>query len=117
MTNLFRIPDFSPTEPELEERILSGSDGLRVMRIVSAGHSSPEGFWYDQEDDEWVTVLEGTGRILFDNGEEIVLTRGETLLIPRHARHRVTGTSAPCIWLAIFARNLASEARTPKVIY
>ena len=33
--------------------------GLRIERIVSQGQSSPEGFWYDQDEHEWVVVLEG----------------------------------------------------------
>ena len=28
----------------------------KIERIVSHAHASPSGFWYDQEDDEWVTV-------------------------------------------------------------
>lgn len=31
---------------------------FRMERIVSQGHASPEGFWYDQDQNEWVMVLE-----------------------------------------------------------
>ncbi len=38
---------------------------LRVERIVSIAQSSPEGFWYDQPEDEWVLEdmdgMDGTG--------------------------------------------------------
>lgn len=34
-------------------------ESVRVERIVSTGHASPEGFWYDQEEHEWVVLLTG----------------------------------------------------------
>jgi cupin 2 domain-containing protein len=49
-TNLFaNIPDELP-----EELIhtLINTQGLRIERIVSLGHKSPEGFWYDQDSHE-----------------------------------------------------------------
>ncbi|MCG8344743.1 MAG: hypothetical protein MI685_06225 [Chlorobiales bacterium] len=30
---------------------------VRIERIVSDGHSSPESGWYDQDESEWVIVL------------------------------------------------------------
>ena len=39
--------------------------GLTVERIVSHGHASPPGFWYDQPQAEWVLVLAGAARIAF----------------------------------------------------
>ena len=36
---------------------------LRIERIVSFGHSSPEGFWYDQDQHEWVLPLKGAARL------------------------------------------------------
>lgn len=107
MENIFCIPGaVTATSPELEQRLLAGSGAMRVERILSMGHTTPEGFWYDQEEDEWVALLEGSARVLFANGTEVSLTRGETLFIPRRARHRVTYSSSPCIWLAIFAETL-----------
>ena len=35
--------------------------GLRIERIVSEGHVSPEGFWYDQDEPEWVGPSEFLG--------------------------------------------------------
>ena len=55
MKNLLSdIPD--ALHDELLETLLE-ADSIRVERIVSHGHSSPEGFWYDQEQHEWVVVL------------------------------------------------------------
>ncbi len=32
---------------------------LRIERIVSCGQAPPPGFWYDQDEGEWVLVLRG----------------------------------------------------------
>jgi cupin 2 domain-containing protein len=77
---------------------------LRVERIVSHGHASPEGFWYDQEDNEWVLVLRGRARLrLADADSPIELAPGDYLAIPPHRRHRVEWTTPdePTVWLAI----------------
>lgn len=36
---------------------------LRIEQIISFGHSSPEGFWYDQDQHEWVLALKGAARL------------------------------------------------------
>ena len=88
---------------ELLTTILRG-DGLRIERIVSQGQSSPPGFWYDQEENEWVIVLEGSAALQFEGDvEPIKLERGSYLMIPAHARHRVVRTdpTQKTVWLAI----------------
>ena len=42
--------------------------GVRIERIVSKGHTSPESGWYDQEENEWVMVLQGFGILTFEDG-------------------------------------------------
>jgi len=82
--------------------------GVRIERILSKGHASPLGFWYDQDEDEWVLVVQGHARLMFDGRREPVeLRTGDSLLIPAHCRHRVEWTSPddPTIWLAVFHRN------------
>ena len=49
--------------------VLAGRGAVRIERIVSTGHASPPGFWYDQERPEFVVVLAGAaatakGRIM-----------------------------------------------------
>ena len=51
------------------------TDHFRVERIVSQGHASPEGFWYDQDQKEWVMVLEGAARIRFEDGSDAIQLR------------------------------------------
>jgi cupin 2 domain-containing protein len=101
LKNLFsEIPADLPEE--LLQTLLS-TPGVRIERIVSQGHSSPEGFWYDQETDEWVLLLAGATRLTFEGEEPIELLPGAFLNIPAHRRHRVewTDPTQPTIWLAI----------------
>ena len=60
---------FSDIPANLSEELvqtLAESDSVRIERIVSCGHSSPDGFWYDQHENEWVVVLRGAARLLFE---------------------------------------------------
>jgi cupin 2 domain-containing protein len=87
---------------ELTE-VLAGNQHVRIVRIVSHGHTSPEGFWYDQVEGEWVIVLKGAARLQFEDGM-IEMKPGDHILIPAHQKHRVEWTSPdePTIWLAVF---------------
>lgn len=104
MHNLYTCPNLLPEE--LTE-VLGGSGSVRIERLVSLGHASPEGFWYDQDEDEWVAVLAGKARLLFE-GEERPreMGPGDFVDIPAHVRHRVEWTTPdePTIWLAVFYR-------------
>lgn len=108
MANFFTVPEVTrqPGAPEHFDRILSGKGGLLVERIISHGHVTPDGDWYDQGRDEWVIVLEGEAVLCYDDGATVALGRGDSLLLPRHVRHRVAYTSSPCIWLAVHGDGL-----------
>ena len=94
----------APGTEETFEQLAAGA-AVRIERIVSFGQSSAEGFWYDQADDEWVLVLEGSAGLCFeDTSDVIVLRRGDSLVIPAHARHRVEWTEDRTIWLAVHYR-------------
>ena len=75
---------------------------VRIERIVSNGHVSPADFWYDQDENEWVLLLVGEAEIELADGERIRLRQGDALNLPAHTRHRVTFTSRPTVWLAVF---------------
>lgn len=78
--------------------------GVRIERIMSKGHVSPEGFWYDQNEDEWVVLLKGSAVIEYSDGSETALKAGDALFIPAGRRHRVKFTSAKpeCEWFCVF---------------
>lgn len=110
--DFFQFPPAANPENPLEffETLLIGAGGVRVERIISHGQSTPEGEWYDQDEDEWVVVLEGNAAIGFPDGSEISLDKGGHCFLPKHARHRVARTSSPCVWLAVFAESLKPRA-------
>lgn len=84
-------------------RVICERRGTRIERIVSSSHASPEGFWYDQTEDEWVVVIRGGAVLrLQDPDETIVLNEGDQLLIAAHRRHRVERTDPLTIWLVVF---------------
>jgi cupin 2 domain-containing protein len=96
---------FTTLPANLPEELLTPllqTSGVRIERIVSHGHQSPEGFWYDQPAAEWVIVLKGAAKIEFD-GKTVELKPGDYLDIPAHTKHRVAWTTPdePTIWLAV----------------
>lgn len=102
-TNLFAdVP--APLPAELQQTLVD-RPGVRIERIVSHGHASPAGFWYDQAEHEWVAVLQGAARLRFeDQAEAVKLRPGDFVNIAAHRRHRVEWTTPdePTIWLAVF---------------
>jgi cupin 2 domain-containing protein len=92
--------------PEELIDVLAESERVKIERIISEGHASPEGFWYDQEQDEWVLLISGSAALSIEKEagiEAVELTPGDHLLIPAHQRHRVESTSESekTIWLAV----------------
>ena len=83
---------------------------VRIERIVSHGHASPAGFWYDQDQHEWVIVLKGAARLRFEDGM-VEMRSGDFLNIPAHQRHRVEWTTPvePTVWLAVHYCESAEE--------
>jgi len=101
--NLFSpLPDASAAEAV--DALLT-RPGLRIERIVSRGQASPPGFWYDQQEAEWILLLAGRARLRFaDEAAERVLSPGDCVEIAAHRRHRVewTDPATPTVWLAVF---------------
>ena len=97
--NLFELPAL-PLSEELTTR-LAGGGPVRVERIVSTGQTTG---WYDQEETEFVALLQGFAELEYENGETVRLAAGDTLTLPPHKRHRVSQTSVqpPCVWLCMF---------------
>ncbi|MDD2661341.1 MAG: cupin domain-containing protein [Methylococcales bacterium] len=102
LNNIFaEIPEQIPEE--IFECIIK-QDNLYIERIISNGHVTPPGQWYDQAGDEWVLLIQGQATLLFEKNRRLVrLSPGDYLLIPAHARHRVEWTLPDfnTIWLAV----------------
>ena len=91
------------TMDELFEDVIV-TDFTRIQRIISRGQSSPEGFWYDQPENELVVIIQGKGVLEFENGDRMDMEVGDFAAIPAHRKHRVAWTDpdTETIWLAIF---------------
>ncbi|MFI3199151.1 MAG: cupin domain-containing protein [Methylococcaceae bacterium] len=98
---------FSEIPEQLPEEIvecLLKKENIVIERIISNGHVTLTGQWYDQTEDEWVILLQGQATLLFEKNQRLVkLLPGDYLLIPAHTRHRVEWTLPDfnTIWLAI----------------
>jgi len=89
--------------------VIARAEQVEMERIVSRGHCSPPGSWYDQDFDEWVLLLRGAAILRFEGSRTRVrLKEGDYLLIPAHRRHRVEWTrpKKPTIWLTIKGRRI-----------
>ena len=103
MTAKNLLNDIPADLPEELFTTILQAETFRIEQIVSQGHASPPGFWYDQEENEWVIVLKGSAVMQFEDAEPVELQPGSYLNIPAHARHQVVSTSPTekTIWLAI----------------
>jgi cupin 2 domain-containing protein len=101
MDNIFKLPNLLKNQ-ELFEKIID-CENLLIERIISTGQITPLGQWSDQEQDEWVILLQGEAKLSYFDGRIVDLKGGDYLLIKAHEKHRVeyTSTEPPCIWLAI----------------
>jgi len=95
-----------PTQlPEELVEVLLTNQHLRLERIISKGHASAQEFWYDQDENEWVMVLQGEAILhLEGNNEPVKLIPGMYINLPAHVRHRIEWTSQEIetVWLALF---------------
>ena len=109
--NIFASLPSNAAQEQITALLATGN--VRIERIVSHGHASPEKFWYDQDWAEWVIVVQGSAELLFE-GESAprVLRAGDYVHIPPHARHRVAATDPdqPTVWLAV---HYAATAARP----
>jgi len=101
------LHDNLPTDlPQEVFTDLLNAGSVRIERILSRGHRSPATGWYDQDEHEWVMVLQGEGELTFANGDVVRLRPGDYLNIPAHTLHKVSWTdpAQTTLWLAVFYR-------------
>ena len=80
------------------------TESVKIERIVSRGHASPEGFWFDQAWNEFILIVRGSAGLKIENEDDIiVLKAGDYLNISAHVKHRVEWTDPKCetIWFAV----------------
>ena len=97
--NIFDLPAL--TLPEELTSVLVESRNIRIERIISTGQVSG---WYNQTETEFVVLLDGNAIIEFESDRTVEMSKGDTVLIKPHERHRVIYTSSepPCVWLCVF---------------
>ena len=97
---------FDKIPPNLENEIfdkLVESDHVKIERIISKGHTSPESGWYEQEQNEWVVVLKGKAILSFIDESSVNLQEGDYINIEAYKKHKVewTDPNVETIWLAV----------------
>lgn len=100
-TNLFEQIPKTAAQEIFTELLLT--DQVRIERIVSFGQASPEGFWYEQPESEWILLLAGSAQLRLED-RVLDLVPGDYLNIPAGTPHRVEKTAehGQTVWLAIF---------------
>lgn len=107
--NIFSLEGYFHNEGFEFFETLFQNEHVKIEKIISFGHKSPEDFWYDQDEYEWVILLEGAAKIFFqDSNQTITLNPGDYILIEPHEKHRVewTDPTKKTYWLAIFFKKL-----------
>lgn len=97
--NIFTLPKLPLTEEQTT--VLIENKNVRIEQIISQGQVSE---WYDQEETEFLVLLDGSAKLEYKSGRIVSLSKGETLIIYPREKHRVIYTSRepPCIWLCVF---------------
>ncbi|SDJ11611.1 cupin 2 domain-containing protein [Ferrimonas sediminum] len=87
---------------ELFETLVDAKS-VKIERILSKGQQTPAGKWYDQDQHEWVLVVAGGAKIVFEDGSRVVMGPGDHLLLEAHRKHRVSWTDPDqtTVWLAV----------------
>lgn len=101
MNNIFEaIP--TNISDEIFETLID-SKKVKIERIISKGHTSPDSGWYDQDKNEWLIVLKGEAVLLLADESSVSLKAGDYINITAHQKHKVewTDPDTETIWLAI----------------
>lgn len=88
---------------EVSRHLAGHGDKVRIEQIISRGHHSPETGWYEQDESEWVVLLQGQAILTFEDGQSMHLRPGDWVDIAPRQRHRVdwTDPDIETVWLAV----------------
>jgi cupin 2 domain-containing protein len=101
--NLLAPVVFQNSEEFFETLVEAGH--VKIERIVSKGHATPPGKWYDQKRHEWVLLIKGAAGLRFEGKKDVIEMRpGDYIDIPARCRHRVewTADQSETVWLTVF---------------
>ncbi len=101
--NLLSNIPFSSKEEIFET--INENENIRIERILSYGQETPSDYWYNQDEDEFIIIIKGEATLIYEDNRSFNLKKNDTLYIKAHQKHKVTYTSNPTIWLAIFIKN------------
>ncbi len=79
------------------------NEKTRIEKIKSFGNASPDGFWYCQNEDEWVMLTNGKAQLQYEDCF-VDICKDEHMLIPAGKKHRVSYTSDDAEWLCVFIK-------------
>ncbi len=99
------LADIPATLPEEFVQKLMRTPAVWIERIVSQGHRSPDGFWYDQKESEFVVLISGAARLEFQDPPGVLeMKPGSFVNIRAHRLHRVAWTDPEqlSVWLVIY---------------
>ncbi len=86
-----------PKTGEIFEKLYENIDVL-IEKIISS--NKQEGKLYNQDHDEWVILMEGEAMLLIAE-DEIILKKGDFLLIEKNTPHKVLKTKKGTLWLCV----------------
>src|SRR3989344_6370505 len=102
VNNIFsKIPKSFPKEIF---NTIASSNKVKIQRIISRGHKTKDNYWYNQKQNEFVLLIEGSATLLFENNKRTNMKKGDYIIIPKRVKHRVENTSKKgnTIWLTVF---------------
>ena len=90
-------------EGETFQELVKSPD-CRIERIISSKENQFDRSWYDQDEDEFVILLQGSAKLEFVSQKYVELCSGDFLHIKAHERHRLLEVSkeVDSVWLAFF---------------
>lgn len=102
MGNLFNNLPTSQLPEEIFTNLLKHKN-IKIEKIISTGQITPPDELYDQQQAEWVIVLQGQAIMWLEDQGEVALGVGDYLYIEPHVKHKVTYTSSSpvTVWLAV----------------
>ena len=113
--NIFDLKDLSENEEIV--KILVKNENVKIEEIISTGQVTG---WQESDKNEFVILIQGNAEIEYfenndykrnimknqrnTNNKKLQLVRGDTVLINKGERHRVSYTSKEpcCVWICIF---------------